>query len=101
MIAVAQWHHEGYKASNKSFPAPSTRDCFNTTRSSDNSDDVSRIKFRAWIMMDAKSRSVSLSRIVESSRYTLSGPKRTQSRRIIKAPRFSRRELSLRKFSTK
>lgn len=39
-----------------------------------------------WTIIDAKSRSDSPSSIVESSLYTLSASKSTQSRRIIKAP---------------
>ena len=48
MIAIGEWHQEAYKAWNKSLPAQLTRDCFNSSRSSDNSDDVSKIKFKAW-----------------------------------------------------
>lgn len=49
MIAIGEWHQEAYRAWNKSFPELLTRDFFNSSRSSDNSDDVSKIKFNAWI----------------------------------------------------
>jgi hypothetical protein len=45
---MGEWHHEAYKETNKSFPAEFTRDCFKRSRSSDNSEDVSKIKFKAW-----------------------------------------------------
>lgn len=44
---------------------------------------------KTWTMIEAKSRSCSFSRIMESSRYTLWEFKSTQSRRMIKAPRLS------------
>jgi hypothetical protein len=48
IIAMGEWHHEAYKDTNKFLPAGSTSECFKRSRSSDNSEDVSKIKFNAW-----------------------------------------------------
>lgn len=98
IIAIGEWHHEAYKERNKSFPAALTNDCFRRSRRSDNSEDVSKIIFKAcmgkklstckigflhikisksfnvmfiiqtWTIIEAKSRSDSPSSIVDSSR---------------------------------
>lgn len=47
-MAIDEWLHEAYNERKKSFPAALTSDCFNRSRRSDNSDEVSRIKFKAW-----------------------------------------------------
>ena len=44
---MGEWHHEAYKARNKSFPAAFTKDFLSKSRRSDNSDEVSKIKFKA------------------------------------------------------
>lgn len=47
IIAIGEWHQEAYKERNKSFPAALTSDFFRRPRSSDNSEDVSKIIFKA------------------------------------------------------
>lgn len=47
IMAIDEWHHEEYSERKKSFPAALTSDSFKRSRRSDNSDDVSRIKFNA------------------------------------------------------
>lgn len=48
IIAIGEWHHDAYKERNKFFPASLKRDFFNRSRRLANSDDVNRIKFKAW-----------------------------------------------------
>jgi len=53
IMAIGEWHQEAYRESYRSFPAGVTSDCFKRSRISDNSDDVSKIKFKAWNILES------------------------------------------------
>lgn len=49
IIAIDEWLHEAYSERKKSFPAALDNESFKRSRRPANSDEVSKIKFRAWI----------------------------------------------------